>query len=345
MELTRDILDKHLSAGKLAKVLDDFFNDDWLEKQAKASKFIFRSSSRLTGRMFLLLNVLELGADPTHSLQDQCDWLLERFGVKLTKQSLDEGYNTFSVEFLKSCFQRMFNQWLYEHSSQVQGHYFPRILLRDSTSWQLAGNLSVFYPSKESSKTGASIKIDYCLDYVSGKVSAFTIVAGRLSDSHINTHYPCELQAGDLLIRDLGYWNIGQLEDYHRDGIYFLSRLRSDAYLSQQNTDGSWQAVKLAQYLPGLQGRQAYHLGLGKNHLPVWVYIEKVPEAVRVERLEKLQKQAKSLAWNLSEERKELCAFNLYVTNAAPEKIPPVFVREVYGLRWQIESDRRRGHL
>lgn len=52
------------------------------------------------------------------------------------------------------------------------------MVLRDSTSWQLPACLSEFYPSKDSSKTGASIKVDYSVDYLRGRVEQIVLAAG-----------------------------------------------------------------------------------------------------------------------------------------------------------------------
>lgn len=63
----------------VSKLLEAFFDPQWIEAQAKQSKFIERGSSRLTGFMFLLMNALELGKDPNYSLQAQCNWFNDTF--------------------------------------------------------------------------------------------------------------------------------------------------------------------------------------------------------------------------------------------------------------------------
>lgn len=323
--------------SRTAARLTELFDSQWLDCQARASRFIERSSSRITGQMFLMLNVLELSASPDDSLQDQCNWLSSHFQVEIKKQSLDERYNTYGVAFLKSCLQQVLSKWMAGHISQSLGGSFKRIVLRDSTSWQLPACLSEFYPSKDSSKTGASIKIDYSVDYLTGHVEQIVLASGRQADSGLNTQHELDLAKDDLIIRDLGYWNIRQLIDYDKAGVYFLSRLKSDATLSRQGPDGAWQRVEVEDLLPVGGELLCHHLGLGKEYLAVRVCLERVPDYVREQREQKLRKLAKSQEWNLSELRVRLCGYNMYVTNAGSELLPDSLMRALYGVRWQIE--------
>lgn len=323
--------------SQAAARLTHLFDGQWLESQARSSRFIERSSSRLTGQMFLMLNVLGLSASPDDSLQDQCSWLSTHFKVDIKKQSLDERYNTHGVAFLKGCLQQVLGKWMSGRKPLEAGGSFRRIVLRDSTSWQLPACLSEFYPSKDSSKTGASIKVDYSVDYLTGHVEQIVLAPGRQPDSGLNTQHELDLAENDLVVKDLGYWNIGQLTDYDQAGVYFLSRLKSDASLSRQGPDGDWQRVEIEELLPAGGELLCHQLGLGKEHLCVRVCLERVPEQVREQREHKLRKLAKSQAWNLSERRVALCGYNMYVTNASSEQLPESLMRSLYGVRWQIE--------
>lgn len=179
------------------------------------------------------------------------------------------------------------------------------------------------------------------MDYLTGQVGQFVLAAGRQADSGLNTQHELDLAENDLVVKDLGYWNIGQLADYDRAGVYFLFRLKSDATLSRQGPDGGWQRVEVEDLLPAGGELLCHQLGLGKECLAVRVCLERVPEQVREQREQKLRKLAKSQAWNLSERRVRLCGYNMYVTNASSEQLPVSLMRALYGLRWQIEPRGR----
>src|SRR5438309_5537176 len=140
------------------KQFSAFFKRGQLEQLARESGFIVRSSSRLSGEAFLDMMVHYIAPQGEWSLNDQCDFLLEHHGIELTKQSLDERYHTFTVAFMKSCYQTLMAQ---AFSNTVQGIAtdFRGIYLSDSTAFQLPAHLAVFYKSNGGSTSGASVKI------------------------------------------------------------------------------------------------------------------------------------------------------------------------------------------
>jgi len=333
MDELRELL-KTIDVSRLSSNLSSLFDEALLNQQAKETGFIVRNRSGLSGCMFLIMNVLELVNYPNNSLQEQCEWLEENYGVRLTKQSLDERYNTFAVTFMRSCFERLLSGWIKGHKITELKSGFERIFLQDSTTYQLPATMRTFYPSKDASKTGASLKLDYCFNYLDGKVEQLILESGRVPDSKINTMYEPNLRSKDLIIKDLGYWNCKQFEAYNKSGIYFLSRLKTDSSLYDLSTKNK---INIEDFLPDDQQIKCFHCLLGTQKTPVRVSIEKVPEYVRIERLEKLNKQAKSQNWTLSTLRIKLCGYNLYVTNASEELLPTSLIRLLYSIRWQIE--------
>lgn len=324
---------------EINQLLEELFDEEFLQKHSYDTNFITRKTSQLSGRMFLLLNTLELSNYPKNSLQDQCLWLEEHFGIHLKKQSLDERYNTHAVTFLKRCFEKVLSQWFVKEKPQGLTTTFNRILLRDSSTWQLPTSLSNFYPSKDASKTGASIKIDYCVNYLDGKVEQLVLESGRVPDAKINTQHQPLYQANDLIVNDLAYWNYQSFKEYSQVGAYFVSRLKANASLFDPHTNEPISLVTLLPKDDSIVSIECYlaHPKTHKNSIAVRVCIEKVPETISQQRLEKLQKTAKCQQWELSELRVELCAYNLFITNANQEQLPSELIRLFYGIRWQIE--------
>ena len=65
----------------LVSRLINLFSEEETEAIARSSKFIERITSRLSGRIFLMLNVLRADGHLYQSLQDQCCYLQEAFGI------------------------------------------------------------------------------------------------------------------------------------------------------------------------------------------------------------------------------------------------------------------------
>lgn len=99
-----------LSKLSSLKQFSAFFSSGEVEKLARQSGFISRSTSRLTGEAFLKMMVTNLKPQIERSLNDQCDYLQEQFEIEMTKQSPDERYHTFTVSFMKQCYQSVLSQ-------------------------------------------------------------------------------------------------------------------------------------------------------------------------------------------------------------------------------------------
>ena len=64
---------------ELSVRLSTYFSPERLETLARSSRFVERSTSRLTGQNFLMLNVFDKENGKERSLMSQCDYLAEHF--------------------------------------------------------------------------------------------------------------------------------------------------------------------------------------------------------------------------------------------------------------------------
>ncbi|MDJ1466732.1 hypothetical protein, partial [Xanthocytophaga flava] len=92
--------------------LSSYFSNTHLEQLAREVKFIQRTSSRLTAWMFFHLNTCLIKQGGSSSLTDMVALIWNQFGVKLTKQALDERYNLYAVKLMQKCYQFVFEQVL-----------------------------------------------------------------------------------------------------------------------------------------------------------------------------------------------------------------------------------------
>lgn len=152
MESTEEVV-IDISQLSSLKQFASFLKSGKVEQLARESGFISRSTSRLSGEMFLKMLCTHIAAPESWSLNDQCQYLRDEFGIEMTKQSLDERYQTFAVRFLKSCYQLLLEQSL---SSEVSGlsAAFDNLYLTGATSFQLPAHPAPFYQSNGGSTTG-----------------------------------------------------------------------------------------------------------------------------------------------------------------------------------------------
>lgn len=117
-----------------------------IEEIAKSCGFVCRSSSRISGTAFLQMMTQLIDSGTDWRLMDQCFYLEDKQNIKMTKQGLDARYHTFSVLFMKRCYEKVFSLVLSQNFVGLKT-CFDNIYVTDSTSFQLPAKLASFYCS------------------------------------------------------------------------------------------------------------------------------------------------------------------------------------------------------
>ena len=321
--------------------LNQFFDPQRLEHWARTSRLVERSTSRLHGQAFLMLNVFAQGNNQETSLEDQCNYLYQVFGIRMKKQSLDERFNTHAVRFMRACFAEALTLGLDEVDLNRMKRGFNRVLLTDATAFQLPAILAPYYQSNGGDTSGASVKIHQSYDLLNGQIVDIQLFSGCENDNTYRTRAASAMtpQAGDLYLADLGYFDLAAFRHIDQAGAYYLSRFRTRTSLYRK-ADRKAEEINITQLL-SRQGEQVgtYCVYAGRKHrLKTYLIVERVPSEVAMQRLENLLLNARrNPKWRVSEERKQLCDYNLYLTNAPRNVLPPQECRAIYHLRWQIE--------
>lgn len=277
-------------------------------------------------------------------MNDQCDYLEEHFGIHLSKQSLDERYHSFSVKFLKSCYEAILGQTLNKETKRLRGN-FSAIYLTDATSFQLPIHLAAFYQSNGGDTSGSSIKIHQTIELLRFRVADFVITDGKDNDGNYWKNKGFVPENNHLWIADLGYFSWENLTQIATSGNYFLSRYKTGTTLYVRNKKEQFVELDIEQY--GQQqsaGKNAKSISVyfGKQKTEGRLICEQVPEQVKQQRVTKYRKayanqSANRRQWEMTAIKELLCGYNLYITNAPEEKLPTAAVFLIYGLRWQIE--------
>ena len=328
---------------ELASRLSQFFTDVRIERIAKDTQFVVRRSSRLSGLMFLELNTFSLFNKYDQSLSEQCDYLEDTFSISMTKQSLDERYNTYAVSFMQSCYTALLSEVLQPYvtaldiDNQYNSCFFNGIELVDSTVFDLSTTLQTFY--KGGGNVNASVKIQQRYELIRGETLALKIVSGNSNDVNYLPDLEKTLVKGRLYLKDLGYYNLGHLRKISQAGCYFLSRYRNGTNCYIKDADGQFKEVFISDLVPEYgKNKEILDVYIGETKLKTRMIIESVPEEYVEKRQNKVIKKNKSTNQkNLHKDALFLCAFNVYLTNADESMLPYTKIRLIYALRWQIE--------
>ncbi len=305
-----------------------------LEQLARSSGFLRRKPKKLTPALFAQAACLLVCL----GLVSYRQWagLIGLLGnCTLSKQALFERMNSSAVGFLRAILVNLLVSLTgAAKAAPASLHYFGRVLLQDSTTLKLSQKLARFFPGPNNQR-GAQpgmLKIQACYDLRAESFVQFSLGSFRRNDQAASPDVLSLVGAGDLLIRDLGYFVLEVLEQIQCAQAYFLSRLRLGVSLWE--ADGRTPVNLLARLRSG--GQLDSWFCLGDRKMPVRLVAIRLPAAVAAQR----RRQARNNRDRRSPpsaERLALLGWTLFITNVPATVWSAQTVAETYGLRWRIE--------
>jgi hypothetical protein len=322
----------HHLAARLQQQLDQLP----LDALARASGFRRRQPKKLTPRLFVQAACLLV----TLGLVSYRRWagLIGILGgCTLAKQSLFERMSARAVAFLQSVLGALLGSLAITPMAvpaALRG--FGRVLVQDSTTLQLSEKLARFFPGASNQKgaEGGMLKIQACYDLLSQSFVHFSLSSYRRNDQAASPEVLPLVRAGDLILRDLGYFVSEVFQQIAAAHAYFLSRLRMGVCLWE--TDGST-PVNLLRRLRSCPGHFEGQFCLGKEKLRVRVVAIRMPASVAAQRRRKAR-QNRDRRSTPSAQRLALLGWAIFITNIPATRLSARAVAQVYGLRWRIET-------
>lgn len=276
------------------------------------------------------------------SLLDLTGDLYQQFGIRFTKQSLQNRFNPKAVSFLKIVLSKLLNEHIHCDIDKGQLANFNRVRIKDSTRFALPEDYASSYQGyggvTNYSKSLISIQYEY--DLLSAQTMDLRLTSGLDNDQSDSRDHTGNIIPKDLFIRDLGYCTIIYLKEIADSKAYFLNRLAPQTKVYHANAPDREVDLKACMEkikkhnLPYIE----YEVLIGKKaKLPSRLIISATDNSSYEKRLRKTQKQARSCGYNVSDNFKLRARLNLFITNAPKKWVPTEKVKSIYGLRWQIE--------
>ncbi len=293
--------------------------------------------------MFLDLIVFNSSNLKDQSLNDLAGIVKSNYGIEYSKQSLHERFNKNALVFLKMALEELLDKQL--HSKQLslpnlKG--FNRILIKDSTSFQIDESLSKYYPGSGGSGSSASVRIQFEYDILSGNINDLSVTAFNDQDSKDSIATIELTEKGDLIIRDLAYMSFDVLRFIAENDRFFLCRANTNAYL-YEFIDEKYSKIDFAKITKYMRKhkiksveKEVYY---GSIKLKVRLILHLLPQEEINKRIRNAKKNniKRGGDGNLSKEHKAKISLNLFITNVDEKLIPLEDVWHLYRLRWQIE--------
>ena len=101
-----------------------------------------------------------------------------------------------------------------------------RIRILDSTSFQLPDSFADNYPGSGGSSNTAGVKIQLEYDLLSGKFLHVQSGEGSHNDKVYGSSCLEDIQDNDLFLRDLGYFDLHDLNQIRKQNAFFVSRIK-----------------------------------------------------------------------------------------------------------------------
>jgi len=276
----------------------------------------------------LSLNRLSIGAD------SQC-------GVNISKQGLDQRMNDRAVLFIRSLLQKQLESQVSDNLDAGLMKPFNRVCIKDSTKFDVHEQLEEWLPGFGGCASAASACIQYEFDLKSGQIINLDITPGNRPDASDAQETTCNVQKGDMVIRDLGYFALDALSDIQWAEAYFISRLNYKTTVYEEIGDVLvvLDFGKLYRHMErnGILKMEKQVLMGKEEKMPVRLVIERMPDQIYEQRVRKVKAYNRKKGHKTSTGYTDRARFNLFVTNASQEMLTDKAIPLFYKVRWQVE--------
>jgi hypothetical protein len=324
---------KTIGIEKISEKLGDFFST--VEAIARQTKFVQRKSA-MTGLKFLQTQVFGFMGNPKASLV-QLAQESSRLGVDISPQGIDARINPYSVDFMKEMYLKALAQFKSQQALPIDiVKQFTKLFLVDSTFKPLPDSMAEEFPGSGGKASKASLKVQLVFEFIYGNLAQLVVEAGRSADQAY-IQYLNLLEAGSLVIMDLGYFRLASLRSIADKGAYFIMRYHYSTSLFHPNGT----KIDLLNWVQNHEQRcLEIPILLGaspKQQLACRLISTPVPPAVAEERRRKAKRSARTHGKELSEAYLRLLGWSIFLTNVPTHMLSTPQVVTFYRIRWQIE--------
>jgi hypothetical protein len=315
--------------SKLSACADSLFSG--LDAIAIATSLIERTSRRFSAKGFVLA-VMNATLNGKGSFNDLAEALSVTEPESLSSQAMSKRIDTCAVAFmLEVVTAAAAARWNREDLIEVRD--FNRVIMEDSSQIALpAANHPDFPGHGNGTSKTSGCKFDYAFDLVHEDVVHCELHLATTQDREIGKSVVDKLRANDLLIRDMGYFSLGEFALIEQRGAFWLSRLPLN--VSARDAAGR----PLEELLRKAKGEVVEFEALVGNvgHKARLVAVRadrKTAEKRRRERREEARKHGKTpdQAALLRD------GWHLMITNIGAGRMSIAGLFKLYGVRWQIE--------
>jgi len=315
--------------------MDVFKNKERLRRWARQTGFVKRKGKLSPYDFLVLMTIGQLGMK-----HPSLGGMVTAIKTRISRVALHYRFSAAASAFLLKCLQFILCQ-KFNCLGQINTKLlrpFRRVLIVDSSSWDISENLRSVLPGSGGAASAANCKLQAVYDYKHSVLSFLDVTAGTVPDNRYTNHLPGMLQKGDLLLIDQGYFKLSTFADIIAKKAFFLTRFLVRTVLQDAITHAP---IDLAKYVRRLQSNTfEMNVLMGKekqSQVACRLIGLRVSEQVANERRRRLKKEAKKKGRTVSDHHLRMCDWTLFITNVPQRWLSLEMVRAFYTVRWQIE--------
>lgn len=303
-----------------------------IKKLASETGFSKRKAKKVDEVDFVKMILVEsIKGSPSYN--DMASRLNTLYGILPSKQAIWKRVNTECIAF----FQAILLCLVTKKTNQLAGDisnakkYFKRILVQDSTIIRLPSSLfSEFSGISNATTSVCNARIQGVYDLISGNFITFSI--DSFSKNDLVAAPELEVQEGDLVLRDRGYWIINEMKRHQDQGADCIYRYKHKTIFLDIKTSKEIDLHKL------LKKKKRIDINVCLNDIDRTI-VRLVAEPVSNKISNKRRMDAKKAARKTepSKELLGLMGWTIYITTVEKEKADFKTLLIIYGFRWRIE--------
>jgi hypothetical protein len=196
-----------------------------LDLIANKTRLVMRKSRKFDPAAFLqtLLSSVVTGHASFSQLAGD---LKDRVAAPMARQSLHERFGEPSTAFLLTVLCDLMEQRYQPAAEVLRGGPILRVIIEDSSSQVMPKSNAAAFPAHGNHHgPTAGVKIDFAFDLLSGAIVSHTLQQATGQDKTIGRELICGVLRGDLVVRDMGYFSLGEFSAIEERAAWWLTRL------------------------------------------------------------------------------------------------------------------------
>jgi hypothetical protein len=291
---------------------------------------------KFSGARFVQTLVFGWLSNPDSTVEELCQ-TAATLGIDISPHGLNKRFTQEASDCLQKMLESAVSQVISDDPVVIPLlQRFNGVHIQDSSTVSLPDELAVIWAGcggSTNQNTSSSLKLHLRLDLNTGKLSGPYLLSGRLHD--MNPQIPWEsLPVGALRIGDLGYYNLEEFGEMDSDGLYWLSRVKTNCVLHYHGKRWDLQGL-LMEHCKDRMDIQVL-LGVDKP-LPCRLLAVRVSDAVAKLRRCKLISEAKAKGKPVSDKALKLARWAVVGGNIPYEMLSLDEAFVLMRTRWQIE--------